>query len=204
MGSGLTKAKTTPRGDKVPAADARPAWRMAMEEKMDKIEELISKNAIEDVMFRYARAVDRRDWDSLRSCFHPDATDRHGDFSGSPDEFIKWVSRRHAEIPFSMHFMGNCLVEFLDRNRAAVETYFVAMQRREDGPDDTGTDHEVFGRYCDVFEDRGTGWRIAAREVVYDGTRTQPSTNHLRTLSGVIGRRDAGDSVYRPEMGGPR
>ncbi len=59
-----------------------------------------------------------------------------------------------------------------------------------------GADVEVFGRYCDRFEKRDGAWRVARRKVVYDGTRTQPSTHHLRKLVGAMGRRDRSDPVY--------
>ena len=168
---------------------------------MDKLSELVAKNEIEEVIFRYARGVDRRDWDAVRACFHSDAIDQHGEFTGTPLEFIEWVRKRHANVPFSMHFVGNCLIEFMDDRRAVVETYFIAMQRREvhsTNPQDGahGTDHEVFGRYCDLFEKREDVWRIAARKVVYDSTRTQPSSDHLRQRLGVIGTRDASDPVF--------
>jgi hypothetical protein len=81
-----------------------------------------------------------------------------------------------------------------------VETYFVALQRREsraaDGAVD-GTDFEVYGRYVDRFERRNDAWRVAERRVVYDSTSTRPSTNHLRALVGVIGSRDRSDPVFQ-------
>lgn len=168
---------------------------------LEKIEQLIAKAEIEDIMCRYARAVDRRDWPALRQCFHPDAIDEHGEFKGPPEAFIEWVTKRHEAVPFSMHFLGNCLVEFLDECSAAVETYFLAIQRREtagpgNGAGQSATDYEVFGRYCDLFEKREGAWRVAARKVVYDSTRTLPSTNHLREIVGVMGRRDAADPVF--------
>ena len=61
---------------------------------------------------------------------------------------------------------------------------------------ENGTDHEVFGRYCDVFERRQDALAHRSRKVVYDSTRTQPSSNHLRQLVGVIGRRDVSDPVF--------
>ena len=169
---------------------------------MDKLSELVAKNEIEEVLFRYARGVDRRDWDAVRSCFHGDAIDQHGEFSGTPPQFIEWVTKRHANVPFSLHFLGNCLVEFIDDGKAAVETYFIAMQRREKPSTAArggkeGTDYEVFGRYCDLFEKRQDVWRIASRKVVYDSTRTQPSSEHLRQRVGVIGTRDPSDPVFR-------
>ncbi len=166
---------------------------------MDALERLVAKSEIEDVLFRYARAVDRRDWPALAAVFHADAHDEHGEFSGGPAAFVDWVSARHAAIPFAMHIMANCLIEFLDDETAAVETYFVAIQRREKHAASggvEGTDFEVFGRYCDRFEKRGGAWRVALRRVIYDGTRTQPSTHHLRKLAGTFGQRDRTDPVY--------
>ena len=166
---------------------------------MDTLSELAARRQIQDCLLRYARGVDRRDWPAVRACYHDDATDWHGEFRGDADGFIAWVSERHATVPFSMHFLGNCLIEFIDDNSAAVETYFVAIQRRETKADEAtvaGKDIEVFGRYCDLFEKREDVWRVARRQVVYDSSRTQPSTNHLRKIVGSIGRRDQDDPVF--------
>ena len=140
---------------------------------MDKISELVARQQIQDVLGLYARCVDRRDWKTLRECFHDDAIDQHGEFTGDTDAFIEWVSKRHARVPFSMHFLGNCLIEFLSPDAASVETYFIAMQRRDEPPatlaESTGAvDMEVFARYCDRFELRGGVWRIAFRRVVHE------------------------------------
>jgi hypothetical protein len=59
-----------------------------------------------------------------------------------------------------------------------------------------GTDFEVFGRYVDRFEQRDGAWRIADRKVAYDSTRQSSSSNQLRQMVGVIGRRDRSDPVY--------
>jgi SnoaL-like domain len=172
------------------------------EPTVDKLSELVARQEIHDVLVRYARGVDRRDWPTVRACFHDDADDQHGEFTGGADAFVDWVSTRHASIPFAMHFLGNCLIEFLGPEAAFVETYFIAMQRRETSSGEpksktVATDVDVFARYCDRFERRAGEWRIASRRVVYDSTRTQASSNHLRKLVGVLGRRDHGDPVYR-------
>lgn len=163
---------------------------------MDDLARLVAKAEIEDCLKRYARGVDRRDWPAVRDCFHEDATDQHGDFTGTGDQFIEWVRKRHANLPFAMHYLLNCLVEFHSPDSAAVETYFWALQRREDSAG-KGVDHEVFGRYVDRFEQRGNGWKVAQRQVVYDSSRMLDSTNHLRPMVGTIGRRDAQDAVYQ-------
>ncbi len=166
---------------------------------MNQIEKLIAKDEIQDCMKRYARGVDRRDWDMVRGCFHSDATDHHGEFRGNSEQFIEWVSTRHENLPFSMHYLLNCMIEFASETTAMVETYFWAIQRREEIATDktvSGTDHEVFGRYIDKFENRGGIWRVANRKVAYDSTRQTPSTNHLRKMVGVLGSRDQSDPVF--------
>lgn len=162
---------------------------------MDLLTELAARKDITDSIMRYARGVDRRDWALVRAQYHDDAVDWHGDYHGDADGFIAWVSLRHAPIPFSMHFIGNILIEMRSDTRAAVETYFIALQRRL-GLEEHGTDFEVFGRYVDIFEKRDGVWRVASRKVVYDSTATHSSTHHLRALQGVFGQRDKTDPVY--------
>ena len=161
---------------------------------MEAIERLVARSEIEDCMKTYARGVDRRDWQSVAACFHPDATDHHGEFRGDPPAFIDWVSSRHAEVPFCMHYLLNCLIEFGQSDVAAVETYFWAIQRRD--MVNQGSDLEVFGRYIDRFEKRDGTWRVADRKVAYDSTRQAASSHHLREMVGVLGRRDASDPIF--------
>jgi hypothetical protein len=162
---------------------------------MDSLSRLEARASIEDSLRRYARAVDRRDWAALRSCYHPDATDEHGEFSGALEDFIDWVSKRHATVPFSAHFLGNCLIEFIDDKSAIVETYFVAIQRRANGASGD-VDTDVIGRYLDRFERRDGLWKVATRRVVYDGSRVVPSSFRPRTGKGTLGRRDLDDPLF--------
>jgi 3-phenylpropionate/cinnamic acid dioxygenase small subunit len=167
---------------------------------VDSLNRLIAKSDIEDCLKRYARGVDRRDWALVKACFFADAQDHHGEFLGDREQFVEWVRDRHAQVPFSMHYLQNCLVEFITDSSAAVETYFWALQRRELTDENgavTGTDIEVFGRYLDIFEKRDNDWRIADRKVAYDSTRQMPSTNKIRKLVGVLGCRNGNDPVYR-------
>ena len=49
---------------------------------------LLDKQEIEEVVLRYCRGIDRRDFELVRSCYHPDARDRHGSFDGTVDEYV--------------------------------------------------------------------------------------------------------------------
>jgi hypothetical protein len=63
--------------------------------------------AIQDVLYRYARGVDRRDWELVRSVYHPDATDDHGGYRGGVDGLLDYLRARHEHIEQSLHVITN-------------------------------------------------------------------------------------------------
>ena len=50
--------------------------------------ELLDKQALQEVVRRYCRAVDRSDGELFLSCYHPDAFDDNGPYSGSPAKML--------------------------------------------------------------------------------------------------------------------
>ncbi len=75
------------------------------------IETLLAERSIERVILRYCRGVDRMDRELVRSCYHAGATDSHGSFTGTVDEYLVWVWRVLARYSVTMHFLGNVLIE---------------------------------------------------------------------------------------------
>jgi hypothetical protein len=127
------------------------------------VRELQDRQAILDCLTRYSRGLDRHDSELLASVYHRDAVDHHGDFLGSPDEFVPWVNGVHkADYVAHTHFVTNNTVE-LDGDTAHSEIYVQVVLRRKDGPLDL-----CGGRYVDRLERRDGVWRIAAREVLVD------------------------------------
>jgi hypothetical protein len=176
---------------------------------MTDLERLISQSDIRDLMFRYARAVDRRDWESVRLCFHPDALDHHGDVNGDVEAFMRWVTKAHESIHFSSHFLANSLIQFASDDRALVETYFNLMMRIDsaapvhvkmfmNGTVPSGQmDLDVIGRYIDIFESREGFWRIAKRTVTFDATRMRPAQAAAMRSTWSVGTRDFNDPIFR-------
>lgn len=157
-----------------------------------KIEALIARQEIADVIYRYARGIDRLDFDLVRSCYHPDAYDDHGTFSGNVEDFITAATEFLARWTTTQHFMGNMLIE-IDGDRARAETYAVAYHRREDSNGD-GKDDVMGIRYVDRFEKRNDDWRIAHRVVANEWRRVDPVVGARgRNKIGVWGQRDEGD-----------
>ncbi|WP_268959227.1 nuclear transport factor 2 family protein [Paraburkholderia elongata] len=54
-----------------------------------KRQEQQDKAEIREVHTRYCRGIDRMDFDLVRSCYHPDAIDRHGAYEGGVEGFIE-------------------------------------------------------------------------------------------------------------------
>ncbi|KPH04500.1 hypothetical protein B5K10_32905 [Rhizobium leguminosarum bv. trifolii] len=132
-----------------------------------KITELLDREAIRDCLYRYCRGIDRADEGALRSSYWPDARDNHGAYSGSAEGFIEFALGVFKTGPRNIHQITNILIEFSSPEKAAVESYFAALQR---APDKAGTLSQalICGRYCDLFLKKGGDWRIAERTVVYD------------------------------------
>lgn len=136
----------------------------------DRVQALLDKQEIHEVLARYCHGLDRTDRDLLRSTFHPDGTHDHGGTTQPVDQLIDGLDNPARKILKSVaHTFGNALIE-LDGDTAGCESYFLACHRFEhDGAD---WDWMVGGRYVDRFERRDGVWRIAHRTAVYDWART--------------------------------
>ena len=131
--------------------------------------ELADREAIRDVIMRYARSVDRVDADLMRSTYWEDAIDDHASFKGTAQDFVDYVIPRLKSNDQTAHLIGNILIE-MKGDAAAVETYFQAYHRHRD-VSGTPKDMVIGGRYIDRMEKRSGEWRIAYREVVWDWYR---------------------------------
>jgi len=90
------------------------------------VQEVADKLEIQELLFRYARAVDTKDWELLEAVFTPDA---HLDYTsaGGPaagrDEVVAWLARSLALLPVTQHYITNLEIE-LDGDRARVRAMF--------------------------------------------------------------------------------
>lgn len=158
---------------------------------------LLAERAISRVILSYSRAVDRYDFDALAECYWPEGTDDHGSFRGSAAEFVEWNKAALARFDVTNHFLGNMLIDVdLDANRARAETYAVAYHRYTD-PEGQLTDMTAGLRYVDVFERRGTEWRILDRVIAYSWRRTDPAVGPSGFAESYVqGIRGRDDIVY--------
>jgi ketosteroid isomerase-like protein len=137
---------------------------MSPDELERAVVELQDRQAIQDCLMTYSRAVDRLDRELLLSVYHDDAIDDHGVFVGTPEEFADWAIAMHTATHLShQHCIFNSTCD-LDGDVAHAETYymFVGLNRR-------GTPFAMSGgRYIDRLEKRDGRWAIALRICVRD------------------------------------
>ena len=168
------------------------------------VRRLADRAEIYDVMCRYARGVDRGDADLIRSAYHPDAYDDHVHYKGDIEGFIAVTAKRMQGVDNSMHFLGNCLIEFAGADLALVETYFASRRTRapvgDEGVGLAPSDaicRQQWGRYLDRFERRGGEWRVANRLVVVDARFDTVAKSGAREEPLVWGTRDGSDPYYK-------
>ena len=156
--------------------------------------------AIQEALARYARGIDRRDWPTLRSAYHPDAVIDQADYKGGVDGLIAFIEPRHLLVEQSMHMLTNCLIEFDSEDGALVETYYLAYLRgpRPDSAEAGTIATRALGRYIDRFERRVGDWRIARRVVVFEQLLAEPAPAMAPFGPGwAVARRDTDDPLYR-------
>ena len=166
-----------------------------------RIERMLARDEIREVLARYARGVDRADADLLKSCYHPDAIEEHGgNYTGNAFDYVDGAVPRIRLMGPMQHLLGTSHIEF-DGDVAHVETYIWTFARfaGERGSTDTFTG----GRLVDRFERRGGHWKIARRRTVFDWNRDTPTSEGWCTglfdpsKPGMhLGRKDASDLSY--------
>jgi 3-phenylpropionate/cinnamic acid dioxygenase small subunit len=127
------------------------------------IDGLIDRLAVEDVLTRYAFALDRRDWDLLETCFVSDAVlvyEPLPEFSGFAT--LRAAMQFGLEGTVTQHLITNIRIT-VDGDQAESWCYGHATHRRDDV--DGGNLFVTGGAYEDSLTRAADGWRIARRHV---------------------------------------
>ena len=132
-------------------------------------EHLLARLEIEALLVRYCRGVDRCDVELMKTCFHPDAIDDHGFFSGPADVFAEQAAENLPKrFSSTKHFLTNVHLE-LAGDHARSESYVLALFRIDE--EGVRSDLTISARYLDALERRNGEWRITHRTLVNDETR---------------------------------
>ena len=128
------------------------------------IRELSDRLAINDLLVRYTRAIDTKDWNLLDTCFTPDADVDYtatGGVAGKYPEVRAWLAKALTPFPITVHYVTNSIVN-LDGDRATART-LVFNPMFFANPDGSLHDFTVGATYVDELVWTADGWRIAKR-----------------------------------------
>ena len=130
---------------------------LSLQEVSDRIE-------IQDLLVRYTRAIDEKDWGLLDQCFVPDAQLDYrssGGIQGAYPEVRGWLEKALAPFPMTVHYITNSEVR-LDGDRATARTA-VLNPMGFGNPDGSLHLFTVGAYYVDELVRTPEGWRIASR-----------------------------------------
>ena len=120
--------------------------------------------AIEDLLTRYAIAVDTRDWELYRTLFTSRALIDYtssGGIRGGPDEVTEWLSGALAIFSMSQHLVANRDIHIAGDTATSRSYFYNPMGRtKRDGSLELLF---VGGYYADTLERSPAGWQIAER-----------------------------------------
>ena len=157
---------------------------------------LLDQMAIRDLVMRYCRGCDRRDFTLVRALYHDDAIDDHGSmFKGNPDDFVAWLPQAMAPWELTIHSISNSLFA-VDGDYAEGEHHARAYHRTH--PPER-KEYIVHGRYLDKYARRDGVWKFLHRSLVFDhGVIRDVDEVSFAQLSGdaAMGRADRDDPSW--------
>ncbi len=161
------------------------------------IETLLAKQAIQETLYRYCRALDRLDRDLLQGLFADDAHIDYGNiYQGDAGGFVDVAIDFQGSMRDTQHCVSNILIE-VDGGRASAESYVYAHHVLQQG--DELMELVIGARYLDRFERIDGNWLISQRTEVLDWARMLPIPERWYEENSELpkGERGRGDLSYR-------
>jgi 3-phenylpropionate/cinnamic acid dioxygenase small subunit len=129
------------------------------------LQQLSDRIEIEELLVRYSRALDRREFDTLETLFTQDATFDAGGLGcpTTPAAIRAMIEGTLTGLDATQHLVGKSLIE-LDGDEADVRTYLISQHIREatEGP---VKHYFLGGEYADRVVRTPDGWKIAYRRL---------------------------------------
>lgn len=152
------------------------------------------QRAIEDLHNRYVHAIDRGDLKLLRSLYADDATEDHGAFKGSADEFVEWLEPVLDLFEIATHTVTNILCH-AEGDTAQSEARGTAFLRIKGDPPFGAI---VVNRHFDTYRKLAGKWLFSSRCVCVDWAEQFPARSGSLPMVEPFpaGAVDASDPVF--------
>jgi 3-phenylpropionate/cinnamic acid dioxygenase small subunit len=131
------------------------------------LQQISDRIEIDELLARYARALDYKDFGELDGIFTADATFDAGGLGSptGPKAIEDMIEGTIGHLDATQHLVGKSIIEFAeDGDAAEVRTYLISQHIRESTP---GPVKHYFlgGEYYDRVVRTPEGWRIAYRRL---------------------------------------
>jgi 3-phenylpropionate/cinnamic acid dioxygenase small subunit len=128
------------------------------------LQEIADRFEIDDLLTRYATALDTQDWDLYATCFTPDASidySSSGGIKGKLPEVKAWLAQIMPTFPMTQHLVTNRVIA-VQGDTATCRSYLFNPMGL---PDDANRLLLFFegGYYNDKLVRTPEGWRICER-----------------------------------------
>lgn len=177
------------------------------------------RQAIENVLGTYCRAIDRLDLDLLKSVYHSDGYDDHGALKMNAHEFAeKIIPTLRSLCSYSMHTVTQTVID-VHGDTATSEAYYIGYHTIAGGEEAVGAffgptylaeqkargtldqTHAYIcgGRYIDVLHKRDGVWRIFNRKMTNEYAICQPESSRTEGMPAAFftgSERDRTDPIY--------
>ncbi|MBC8186996.1 MAG: nuclear transport factor 2 family protein [Proteobacteria bacterium] len=156
----------------------------------EELQQLLDKQAINEVLQRCSRTLDWLDEEGQASCYWPDGDIDFGFFQGRADAYVPMVMKHQRGAAKRWHISTNVMIK-LDGDRARAESYGITVGAGSaDGP------RRMYGgRYLDELEKRSQEWRISRRVYILDWSKTFADDSAEARLEGA--------ALYAPDITEP-
>jgi len=131
------------------------------------VQQISDRIEIDELLARYARALDYRNFHELDEIFTADATFDAGGLGSpsGPKAIREMIEGTIGHLDATQHLVGKSIIEFAEGgDEAEVRTYLISQHIRESAP---GPVKHYFlgGEYEDRVVRTPDGWRIAYRRL---------------------------------------
>jgi hypothetical protein len=156
------------------------------------LQDVVDRQAITELIYRYCRSVDRLDIPLGHSIWHHDGYADYGAaiYQGNGRGVIDYICGQHRHTLHHSHQVSNIIID-LDGDRAGSESYVTASLRVRRGEQ---LEHvTVWGRYIDQWSRRDGCWGLDKRISIRDFDEVRDVT---AMYEHDTGRRDHSDPSY--------
>ena len=159
-----------------------------------RLQALIDRQDILDVLHQYVHGCDHGDEPRIAAVYRPGAWDNHGLFQGTGEDLAKFVCESHPQYETMSHLLGQSTIR-IDGDKAGAETYFNATIARMEG--ELRYLDMMGGRYVDRLERQDGKWRISDRVCTCEWSYTMRVEHDWQKGTGFVqGSFDKTDPSY--------